>query len=814
MADENIKRIDSELHTSYFTYAKAVIEDRGLPDFRDGFKKVQRRIIFSMFSHKIEKFKKCANITGAVMGELHPHGDSSIYQALVRLTQPFSTNLPLIDGQGNFGSIDGDPAAAMRYTEARLSKYSYEFTKDFNKETSNMIPNYDGTIMEPVFLPTRVPNLLINGTYGIAVGVSTSIPPHNISEVIDALLATLKNPEITLDEIMEYIKGPDFPLGSIISSPESIRNAYLTGEGSVTIRSSYVFENDNIIFTDIPYMVQKSDIMKSVAENISSGKITGISTIRDESDGEGIRMVFRVKNGYSKEIVINQLYSSTSLKTSFRICLFALDENGKPKIYTLKEYLKQFLKFRYQVIVNRLQHDLIKWIKRMHILIGLFVALDNMDDIINGIKKSENLEEAKLFLQNKGWKCGSVVNYLKSLGVEFNDSSYNFSNEQIKGILELRLNNLVRLEKDSISNELGNLHKSIEHANFVLGSEIEIKKIIEEELTEIKNKYIYSRKSIIEGIFVKFQQRDLITPEDMMIILNNENYIKRVNLDLYKTQHKGGKGRIASDNIFLNVIGNTHDMILFFTTNGFVFSMYVYEIPEGDMYSKGRALINLLENNVVITTFLIISEEQIKNASELSIIFVTKDGHVRKNGLSQFINLRANGKKYMNEEDCKNIVSVLIAGETDKLFMATKFGLGVLINVNEFRTFDSRNSDGVIGCRLKSNDILVNAILIHNEQDLILTVSDKGYGKISNSEDYRLIHRGGNGVINFKSSPKTGCVIDILNIKMDDEVILMTNQGIAIRFSLADMRINGRNTAGVRLCRLEGNNLVASVKKV
>jgi DNA gyrase subunit A len=815
-----MKKIEDELYESYFKYARSVIEDRAVPNVLDGLKGVQRRIAYSMFSTKNfynDKHRKCAKIVGDVMGNYHPHGDQSIYGALVRMAQPFAYRIPMIDGQGNFGSIDGDNAAAFRYTEARLALYSNEFFTDFNYETVQMKPNYDGTLKEPINLPTRVPNILINGAHGIAVGISTSIPPHNLCEIMDGLLHYINNPECSLDDILQFVQGPDLPTGGTISGRSELYKAYSTGEGNVTMRGNYILEDDYIVFTEIPYMTQKGDIMQQLATAINEGRIDGVSTIRDESDRDGIRVVLKIKNGYAKEIIINQVYSATSLKSTLRFCFFALNEKGEPKMYNLLEYFRTFIKFREEVVITRTTYELEKTKKRMHLLIGLSVALENLKEIMDGVAKCESSGDARQFLNSKRWKCARIKEYMKSLHIKLEEDTYELSPEQTKGILELKLQNLVKLEVKKLEDELDQLRKIVEACNIILNSKEKRKEIICAEFEEIKAKYPDKRRTKIEDSFVKFSQKDLVTPDDIMIILDKNNYIKRVSLSTYKTQNKGGKGRSgAGEDVAESIVASTHSMLLMFSDKGLVYVLYGYEIPEGEHHTKGRAIINLLniDKDEQIVKFLVISEDKVKDPSGQYLLFIHANGQVRRNALEQFTNIRANGKKYIKSDDEFCLISVVLAADNDMLFLATKKGMAVCTPIEEFRVFNSRDSEGVRGCKLRENDRVIGAIILKSKNELILSVTENGIGKISSAEDYRTTHRGSVGVINIKTSEKNGKVVDVTTITKEDEVILITQKSQFLRFCLETMRTLGRNTSGVKLCNVTVGDKVVSIKKI
>ncbi len=815
-----MRRVDEELKAAYFQYAKNIIEERSIPDYRDGLKPVQRRILYSMWisgNKRNEKHRKCAKIIGLVLGEFHPHSDTAVYVSLVRMAQNFAMRVPLIDGQGNFGSIDGDSAAAMRYTESRLDWYAHDILKDFNRETVDMRPNYDGTTQEPIFLPTLLPNILINGVHGIAVGIVSMITPHNPREVLNAVLHLLHNPDATLDDVMQFIKGPDYATGGVVSSPENIKQMYETGEGSCTLRGTYFFEEDAIIFDQIPYQTQKSDILQKISEAVSNGYIEGISQIRDESDRHGIRIYLKVKRGFMREIIINQIYKYTNLKTTSKFCFFALNDRGEPQLFSLMNFLRSFIDFREKFLIKKKLYELEKHTRRMHILIGLLVAVENMNLILEGVRASENSQAAKQFLKKQKWSCSYINEYLKTLGLRVNNT-YELSEDQAKGILELKLNNLVKVERGKTEDELIELRRKVEQINNILNSKEERIKILSLECQELIDKYKTPRRTIIEESIAKYDQIDLVPPEDIMIILSSDQYIKHITLSNYRQQNRGGKGRTGSHSnadVMTNIIGHTRALVLFFSNFGKVYSLYGYQIPKGDHTTKGRALINILNLDAKesIIDFSVVFENELKEFTKFNLIFITKNGYVRRNKLDLFINLRSDGKKYMSKDECKGLVDVLLCADTDYLFMATKNGIANCSPVSNYRVFASRESKGVRGCKLKLTDKIIGA-LISNLSDKILSVSEKGFGKISSIEDYRITKRGSSGVINMKCSDKTGSVVSVVKVNNDMQVIAMTKKGQVIRFSVKSIRTTSRNTIGVKIFNTPKGDLVFSAKAV
>ena len=591
------ERADKELAIAYSEYAHMTITERALPSVQDGLKNVQRRILTIMWwngPHKNEKHRKSLKVIGQTTGDLHAHGETSVYDAMVRMAQPFALYLPLVDGQGNFGSRDGFPAAAPRYTEVRLSSYAHEFfIKDFEK-ICPMRPNYDGTLMEPEVLPAKLPNLLINGCQGIAVGVATSIPPHNAGEVLRAVIAYIKNPEITIEEILTYIKGPDFPTYGIISEKTSFKKIYSTGEGTLVLSGLYKEEKNKIIFTEIPYQVNKSELVKKISEEVNEGRIEGVRYVRDESDRHGIKIVVELKSSAQKEITINQIYSYTPMRSVVNFCLFALDNNKKPKIFNIKEYIKEFVSFKEWVLTSKTNYEINKLKKRMHILIGLSVALENLDSVTSIIKSSTNTQEAMKKLKVYKWNYDKTKEFLSVMGIKSEDM-YELSEEQVKSILELKLQQLIRLESKKLEEETVQIKKNIENCNKILGSKEEKMKIILEETEKLHDKYNCPRRSQFGKDYTKETKKDLTAAEEVMVIVNDNKYIKRINLDSYKVQNRGGKGKnSAIGGIQGSLIGNTHDKLIFFMNSGIAYSKDLFELPQGELRDKGRAIINLL----------------------------------------------------------------------------------------------------------------------------------------------------------------------------------------------------------------------------
>jgi DNA gyrase subunit A len=743
-------------------------------------------------------------VVGDVVGGYHPHSNDAIYESVVKLAQKFYMIKPLIEGQGNFGSIDGDSPAAMRYTEVKMSKYGEVLLRDIDKNTVDFKPNYDGTKQEPCLIPTPLPNLLINGSVGIAVGVSTSVPPHNIKEVVDALVHLIDHPDADVDELMEYVKAPDVPTGGCISNLEGLREGYRTGKGSFIIRARHKFDGDKIVFTEVPYQVIKSDLVKQISDNIKSGNIDAYS-VRDESGRSGMSIVIRPKA--QKEIVLNQIHQNTDTQINYRIYLFALDaKKGEPKLFNLKGLLEEFLWFREEILLRKTYYEIDSIRKRMHILIGYLVALDNIDIIIDKIRDSQDTDEARRFLSSKNWDCKSMKEYLLTLGIE-SDGTHKFSEEQIKAILELKLSNLVKMERGKLEKELDNLREKSVFNNKLLSDREERKTLIKNDLLDLSRKFDNGRMSEIDFSYTgKKLEKELILKENIVIMLGNDGYVRRINEELYKSQKRGGTGRgttVEGENKV--IFANTHDRILLFSNKGKVYSLNAYELPIGQHNTKGRALVNLidLENDEKINNIIAMDE------TNDSLLFVSSNGKVRRNDRSQFESIRNNGKKYM--EDGENLIAVLPCKESDFLFLATGEGMAIRTQIDQFRVFSSRNSEGVTGCRLEDGDSVVSAFICSNPEDLILTVSENGMGKITPLKDYRLTNRGAKGVINMKN--KSPVVKSIL-VSEKSDVIVLTQKGNSIRLGMGEIRVSGRNTSGVKLCKMTSDKVVDVINVV
>jgi DNA gyrase subunit A len=797
-----IAEIEEEMKTSYLDYAMSVIIGRALPDVRDGLKPVQRRILYAMFREGLlpgKKFSKCAGVVGEVLKKYHPHGDAAVYDALVRLAQDFNMRYPLVDGQGNFGSIDGDPPAAYRYTEARLAKIAEELLADIDKETVDFVPNFDETVEEPTVLPAKIPNLLINGSSGIAVGMATNIPPHNLGEVIDALVKLLDEPNTSIEELMTILKGPDFPTGGIIFGTQGLKEAYLHGKGLIKVRARARIERaksgDSIVITEIPYQVNKAALLKKIAELIRDKKIEGISELRDESDRDGIRIVLELKKGEIAQVILNNLYKHTQMESTFGIIMLAL-VGGQPKILNLKKLLSLFLEHRRNVVLRRTAYELKRAEERAHILEGLKIAVENLDEIINLIKRSKSPEEAKAGLMK----------------------NYPLSDIQAQAILDMKLQRLTALERDKILREFEETQQEIKRLKEILGSEKLVKAIIRDELLEVKNKYADERRTDIVEETEELTLEDLITEEDSVVTISHFGYIKRAPLSQYRSQRRGGKGLTGmetkeEDYVADLYIASTHDYMLFFTNKGRLYWLKTYQIPEAGRYSKGTAVVNLLplEEGEKIATALATRLDK-----EGYIVMFTKKGLVKKTDLREFATPRSKGVIAISlEEDDELIAAKQTDGKSD-LIIGTRKGLAIRFNEEEVRPV-GRIAKGVIGIRLLKDDEVVSAdqlLLSPVEGTTLLTVTEKGLGKRTHIKEYPVQGRGGKGVISIKLSPKGGNVVGLLQVKDEDEVVLITNSGKLIRTKAKDIPVQGRNTQGVKLMDLEPEDRIVGIGKV
>jgi len=799
-------KIEDEMKSAYIDYSMSVIVSRALPDVRDGLKPVHRRVLFGMNEMGVRSsssYKKSARIVGDVMGKYHPHGDSSVYDTMVRMAQQWSLRYILVDGQGNFGSVDGDSPAAMRYTEARMQKISEDLLSDIDKETVDFQLNFDDTIMEPTVLPTRVPALLINGASGIAVGMATNMPPHNLSEVIDGIIQYIDNNDITIDELIQYVKAPDFPTGGTIYGYDGVKEAFHTGKGRVVMRGKALIENVNdrecIIVSEIPYLVNKADMIRKTAELINDGKIEGISTIRDESDRKGMRIVYVLKRDAIPNIVLNKLYKFTPLQSSFSVNNVAL-VNGRPQLLNLKDLIHHFVDHRHDVVVKRTTFELKKAEQRAHILEGLIIASDNIDDVISLIKKSSNAEEARLKLEKK----------------------YKLSETQAKAIIEMRLRQLTGLEQNKLREEYDDLQKTIKGFKELLDSKPMRMSLIKEELSEIKEKYGDERRSVIEYAGGDFRVEDIIPNEKVVITISHAGYIKRTPLTEYKTQNRGGVGQKATktrDEDFLEdlFVGTNHQYMLFFTQKGKCFWMRVYEIPEGSKNSKGRAIQNLIniEQDDKVKAFICtqdLKDEDYVNSNY--VIMATKMGQVKKTSLEQYSRPRSNGINAITVKDGDELLEAKLTNGNSQIMLAVKSGKAIRFEENKTRPM-GRNASGVRGIRLKDNkDEVVGMISVNDMDANILVVSENGYGKRSSLEDYRLTNRGGKGVKTISITEKTGKLVTLKSVSDNDDLMIINKSGIAIRMQVEDLRVMGRATQGVKVISIKEGDSIAAVAKV
>lgn len=876
--------IEDEMESSYLDYAMSVIVSRALPDIRDGLKPVHRRILYAMKEGGYDKnFRKSARIVGDVMGKYHPHGDSAIYDAMVRMAQDFSMRLPLVKGQGNFGSMDGDPPAAMRYTEAKLDKPANSLLEDIEKNTVSFQENYDNTTQEPTVLPSKIPNLLVNGASGIAVGMATNIPPHNLGEVIDACCALLDNPNSTTEDLMKYVLGPDFPTGGAILKPSGssivpgIKSAYETGHGSLKIRSKISVEQikkdkEAIIVTEIPYQVNKSRLMQRIAEVSKEKIIEDISELRDESDRNGVRIVIELKKGSSTEVVKNKLFRHTPLQVSFGINMLAL-YSGKPVTVDLKTAISAFVDFRREVITKRATFDLTKSRERANILVGLVIAVSNLDEMIALIKKAKDPEIAKEQIMAREWSVQGITDLITLVydkGKISKDKKFKLSELQAKSILDLRLHRLTGLERDKIAEDLKGVVKEIGEYLEILNSEKKLVSILRNELIEVKTNFADERRTIFLEGSDEQDDEDLIQKEDMVITVSRAGYIKRVPLSTYRAQRRGGKGRAGmqtreEDFVTKVFFANTHTSILFFSNNGKVYKLKAHKIPQATPQSLGKALINLLPlaENENITTLMPLPEDQATWA-ETFIVFATAKGNARRNRLSDFTNVMANGKIAMklNKEDL--LIGVETCRENEDVLLASKLGKCIRFKVPDIRVFSGRSSSGVRGIRLKTSDEVISmTILKHadfsieerdsylkketslnngseanetkdlkkaesaitlsserirkmsDQEEFILTISQKGYGKRSSAYDYRITRRGGTGITNMELKKRNGSSVTAsFPIDKNDHIVLVTDQGKLIRCPINDVRIARRQTQGVKLFDIADNEKVVSVTRL
>lgn len=791
--------INNEMKKCYIDYAMSVIVGRALPDVRDGLKPVHRRILYSMQELGLEPqkgYRKCARIVGEVLGKYHPHGDSSVYDALVRMAQDFSLRYMLVDGHGNFGSVDGDSAAAMRYTEAKMNKIAVEMLRDIRKETVDFMPNFDGEEKEPVVLPSRYPNLLVNGSSGIAVGMATNIPPHNLGEIIDGTIMLIDNPETTVLELMTAIKGPDFPTGAIVMGKAGIRAAYETGKGKIVVRAKAEIEEENgrnrIVVTEIPYQVNKAKLIENIADLVKDKKITGISDLRDESDREGMRIVIELKRDANPNVILNLLFKHTKMQDTFGVIMLALVDN-EPKVLNLKEVLTHYIAFQKEVVTRRTVFELNKAEARAHILEGLKIALDNIDDVINIIRSSKTSDIAKSTLMER----------------------FQLSDKQAQAILEMRLRRLTALERDKIEEELNEIMQYIEYLNSILADEMKLLGVIKEELIEIKNKYNDERRTEIQKVVNEIDIEDLIQEEDVVITLTNSGYIKRISADTYSAQRRGGRGIQAmttkEDDFVENVlITSTHSDVLFFTNKGRVYKKRAYEIPDAGRTAKGTNIINLIpiEQDERIETVLTIADE----IREGYLFMATKKGLVKKTHLSEFKNLRKNGLIAISLREGDELLKVKVTRGDADIVIVSEHGNAIKFNEQDVRAM-GRTAAGVKSMNLREDDIAVCMDIAVDDEDL-LVISENGFGKRTPLVEYKRQNRGGVGLITYKISEKTGKVVGATVCKAEDELMLINTSGVAIRINVSDVSVTSRATMGVRLMRTSDEERIAAIAKI
>ena len=868
-------RIDivDEMKTSYLDYAMSVIVSRALPDVRDGLKPVHRRILYACQEAGYvagRPYRKSSRIVGDVMGKYHPHGDSAIYDALARLTQPWSMRLPLIDGQGNFGSMDPDPPAAMRYTEARLDKVANELLADIDKNTVDFADNYDGSESEPTVLPARFPNLLVNGAGGIAVGMATNIPPHNLGEVIDGCLAMIENPAITVEDLIQIIPAPDFPTGPLILGQGGARNAYLTGRGSIIMRCRHEIEEGrgdrrSIVLTSIPYQVGKSNLVEKIAEAAKEKRIEGISDIRDESNREGVRVVVDLKRDATPEVVLNQIWRNTPAQSNFAANMLAI-HGGRPEVFNLRGFLQAFIQFREEVITRRTKFELNKARDRAHILLGLVVAVSNLDEVVVMIRSAPNPATARARLMAKEWPIGDIAPYIRLVeaiepNAEQDGGSYRLSEVQVKAILDLRLHRLTALGRDEIGDELKELAAAIEEYLSILADRVKLYAVMREELVAVRELYATPRVSQITGAADGIEDEDLIEREEMVVTVTMDGYIKRTPLSTFRAQARGGKGRAGmatkdEDVVTTMFVTSTHNPVLFFSTAGKVYRLKVYKLPEGGPTTRGRPIVNLLpslDKDETIQTVLPLPEDE-KEWSKLSVVFATAKGNVRRNAMDSFANIPSNGKFAMKFDDDSDdrLIGVALLNHSDDVLLASRQGKAIRFAGDLVREFASRTSTGVKAMTLKEGDEVISLSILHRvgvqdqdereaylrfapwkgerdgestldgerlaylveKEQFILTVCANGYGKMSSAYEYRRTGRGGQGITNIDNIERNGPVVASFPASRADQLMLVTDQAKLIRLPLESLRVIGRGSAGVRLFNVSNNEHVVSAVRL
>jgi DNA gyrase, A subunit len=814
--------IEKEMRESFLQYSMAVLVSRALPDVRDGMKPVHRRIIYTMNeadNTSSKPYRKCAYTVGEVLGKYHPHGDASVYDALVRLAQDFSMRYPLIDGHGNFGSVDGDPPAAYRYTEARMAKIASELLKDIKKDTIDWGKNYDDKLDEPTVLPVKFPNLLVNGSVGIAVGMATNIPPHNLNEVCDAIVARMDNPECGIEEILQYIKGPDFPTGGIIMGYSGIRSAYYTGRGKITLRGkAEIVEEGNhsrIIVTEIPYMVNKSKLLETTGQLMRDKRIEGISNLRDESDKDGMRIVYELKRDVNAQVVLNKLYSFTQLQDTVGVIMIAL-VNGEPKQLTLLEILDNYIAFQKQIITRRTAFDLKKARERAHILQGFLLAIDNIDEVISILRSSKSVQEGKERLMER-FKEDDLAKLLqRAMGENYKDVHFEheigLSEEQADAIVQMRLGQLTGLERDKVISELAEIMEKINDFLDILSSDERVKEIIKEEITAIKEKYGDERRTAIEPISGEVDIEDLIPEEECVLTYTNIGYIKRQPVDVYNLQKRGGKGvsgmkQREEDFVEDMFISSTHDNILFITNYGNMYKLKCYEVPEGSKQSRGTNIVNLLQLDEGERIAAMMKTSDF--AENKYFICVTKYGKIKRTPLYDFRNVRKNGLRAITLAEGDEIAAAHLTEGDSSIIIATHLGMAIHFSEDKIRSM-GRLAAGVRAIKLREDDYIVGAAKVYSDDMRILTVTDKGYGRLSALSDYRMQNRGGNGLKNYKIRDDRGYVCGIRSIQTDDDVILISTDGVIIRIRANDLRVMRRTGLGVRVMKLSDEDRVVT----
>ena len=838
--------IEEEMKGAYIDYSMSVIVSRALPDVRDGLKPVHRRVLYGMLEMGVnynKSFKKSGRIVGDVMGKYHPHGDSSVYETMVRMAQPWSLRYILVDGQGNFGSIDGDSPAAMRYTEAKLKRISDELLSDINKDTVDFQPNYDDTLKEPTVLPSKFPNLLVNGASGIAVGMATNMAPHNLTEVIEGTIHYIENNECSVQDLMGFIKAPDFPTGGIIYGYQGVKSAFETGKGRIVMRAKATIEQndkekDRIIVSEIPYMVNKASMIEKTAHLINDKKIEGISDIRDESNREGIRVAIDLRRGVEPETVKRQLYKYTAIESSFGFNTLAIVDQ-KPKTCNLKEFLEHFLKFRQDVVTKKTKFDLRKAEERAHILIGLSVSVENLDKVIKIIRNSKNPEEAKISILKTKWKINKSKKLISLVEDKRKKDIYNLSEEQVNAILELRLQKLTALGINEIEVEIKKLAELISKYKKIISSKKELLKVISEELKNIREKYSTPRRTKIIDAVLNYDIEETIQKQSVLITITLQGYIKRGFLKSVKTQKRGGKGKTGittrnEDSVVQTLSVNTHTSVLFFSTEGLVYRIKAWKIPEGSAASKGKSLFNILplKNHQSISSIMPFPDDdsQLKN---YHIVFATSGGKIRKNSLEDFSSINSAGKIAMKLDNNDKIVGVKICKDDQDIILSTKLGKCIRFESKKLRVFKGRSSKGIKGIVLAPQDQIVSLSIIDNDKGLkdkkkskdnkselkarekfILSITENGYGKKTPHVDYRVTNRGGKGIIGIVNSPRNGNISSSFPVFDGDEILISTNKGRVIRVAVKEIRTAGRNTQGVRIIKLSGEEKVVSADKI